>query len=79
MLKLTKQQANDIITKATQAVVLGISYNYRLGQSIWNNIPNEYLRQYIDNTYGYDRNIDFFYEKDDDIALEKFYKYFVEE
>lgn len=77
MLKLTSEQADEILIKSQK---LNIDNPYlRVGQSIWISIPNEYLRQYTDNSYEYNQDVDFFYEKDSTIAYDKFYKYFVEE
>lgn len=77
MIKLTQQEANDLLI---QAINQKQEYPMlRLGQSIWILIPNQRLQHYIINDYFYDPDVDFFNETDDNIALDKFYKYFVEE
>lgn len=77
MLKLTQLEAVKVLIEAEKDKA---EYpQLRSGQSVWNNIPNEYLLQYVANDYGYDREVDFFEETDYDIVLNKFFKYFVEE
>lgn len=84
MQKLTNLEAQDLIKKAWEGVSQRNLGQYRFGQSLWNLIPNEILKQYWkDSPFGVDsgwvREVDFFYERDADIALAKFYQHFVED
>lgn len=78
ILKLTKLEAEQLTVWATKAV--GKYRGYRFGQALWDEIPLPLLHQYQHPEFlGYPEDVDFFYEKDNTVALEKFYKYFVEE
>lgn len=84
MQKLTEQEAQDLICKAWGMVSEHILGSYRFGQSLWNLIPEHILKQYWkDSPFGLDsgwvREVDFFYERDSDVALAKFYQFFVED
>lgn len=84
MQKLTQSEAKDLIEKAWKQVSEHTLGSYRFGQSLWNLIPEDILKQYWkDSPFGLDsgwvRDVDFFYERNSDIALAKFYQYFVED
>ncbi len=74
---LTKELASELILLAQPYLRSnGSNYDLRLGQALMNDL----------NYYGfyhlYDKIVmedDFFYEEDDEIALEKFYKICVED
>lgn len=84
MQKLNQQEAQDLIKKTWEMVALHTLGSYRFGQSLWNLIPNEILKQYWkDSPFGLDsgwaKDVDFFYEQNPDIVIAKFYKFFVED
>ena len=72
MSKLTVQQANDILRTAMYQVSKGKSYDYRLGQAIFNLLPKD-TADIIDQTPN-----DFFYWLDKEKVLEVFWNELVE-
>jgi len=70
MIKLTHQQANELLGKVYKQ--RRISPSYRLGQGIFNLLPED-LAEYIRDTN------DFFYWTDEDKVLEVFYRECVED
>lgn len=88
MRKLTQQEAKELIRQAWLDVEKYGYGSYRFGQSVHNLIPTEISKQYeiwIDSPTGrkifngYVKDVDFYYEQNCDIVLEKFFKFFVEE
>lgn len=84
MQKLNQKEAQELIKKAWEMVAEHTLGSYRFGQSLWNLIPEHILKQYWkDSPFGLDsgwvREVDFFYERDSDVALAKFYRFFVED
>lgn len=69
MIKLTHQQANELLGKVFKK--RNICPSYRLGQGIFNLLPDD-LAEYIRDTN------DFFYWTDEDKVLEVFYAECVE-
>ena len=82
--KLNQIQAAELVKQAWLDVEKYGMGSYRFGQSLWNRIPMRILSQYVDigevSGYpcGYKTEVDFFYIRDSDVVMEKFYKYFVE-
>ena len=84
MQKLTPSEAQDLIKKAWEMVAENTLGSYRFGQSLWNLIPNEILKQYWkDSPFGVDsgwmQDVDFYYEQDLDTVIDRFYRYFVKD
>lgn len=82
MEKLTQSEAVEIIRHAH---IIAAEHKIRLGQAIFNLIPNRIVDQYKvfdeDGNFGFGEyfyKIDFFYEPNDDKAIERFMKFFVE-
>lgn len=72
MKKLTQEEAQEVISKATVKVFQHRDAHYRLGQAIWNLIDTELT---VDLLFT---DADFFHDSDDAIALDKFYSNCVE-
>lgn len=79
MQKLTQQQASELISRAWKQVSEQNLGSYRFGQSLWDIIPPVITLQYWNVGSGYLHQVDFYYEQNTDIVIEKFYKYFVED
>lgn len=73
MTKLTKEQADRILEKASSlSTMQSYGLGYRLGQAIFNLLPME-LYNALAGTPE-----DFFYERDESVVIHKFYAHCVE-
>lgn len=77
MSKLTQEEATVLIAQAWKDVSKHTLGSYRFGQALWNLIPDDLFDEIIVKD-GYNSMVDFYYEPNSDIVVEKFYRYFVE-
>lgn len=70
-MKLTQEQADDLILKAYTLVGEHYRAKYRLGQAIWNLLPKETSDPFHGTSH------DFFYWEDDSKVLEVFLEHYV--
>ena len=71
--KLTKEQAAETLKTAYEHVHLNRLANYRLGQAIWNILPDELTMQFHGTEY------DFFYWTNDNKVVNIFMDKYVEQ
>lgn len=70
---LTKEQATQTLKTALEHARLNILANYRLGQAIWNILPDELKMQFHNTKH------DFFYWTDDAKVVNVFMDNYVEQ
>ena len=67
-MKLTQVQAQELIAEAWKMVEEGKAYKYRFGQALFNLTPAKLSTRLVTTDQ------DFFYDKDTEVVLDKFYR-----